>query len=185
MTDVRIVTADDLCRAAQGVLDAQLQGLIEALGFDTPTDGTKAYAKPKAWAQVPTLSALQAAALPVGAVTSSGTVGKPRKSSLGYDADWRIQVGIFDRGRDYDDTASRARTWAALIRAVLVLNPTLGGVATATTWVGETYRQFPQTSAARTLGGCAVDFDVTARNVLDLGAINPIVLSTPSTLTVR
>lgn len=185
MSDIRIVTADDLCRGAQTVLAAQLPALITALGLDTPAAGQKAFAAPSTWVQVPTLEALQAASMPAGAITSTGTVGPPRKSTLGTDADWRIRVGVFDRGSNYDETASRARTWAALIRAALVLQPTLGGIATATRWVGEAYRQFPQVNAARTLGGCSVDFDVTARNVVDLGAIAPVVLTTGSTLTVR
>lgn len=183
---VRIVTADDLCRAAQQVLTQQLPGLLTELGL-TGDDVPRAdrYEEPKTWAQVPTLEALQAASTPAAAITSTGTVGEPRRSSLGYDATWRIRVGIFDRGHDYDNTAARARTWAALVRAVLVLNPTLGGVATSTRWVGETYRQFPQVGAARTLGGCAVDVDVTARNVIDLGPLDPSVLTTQSDLTVR
>lgn len=187
---VRIVTADDLCHGAQEVLAATLPGLIEALGLNEAQGAEKAYTAPTTWAQVPTLTALQSANLPAGAITSSGIVGAPRKSSLGYDATWRVTVGVFDRGGDYHVTARRVRTWAALVRAAVLTAPSLGGVASGVRWVGETYRQYPQAQVARTLGGCAVDFDVDARNVVDTAALTlpgpgPVVLSTEHTLTVR
>lgn len=186
--ELRLITADDLCAGAQTVLAAQLEALIEALGLD---EGRRPYLVPKTWDQVPTLEAVQKALGPnraAGAITSTGLVGTPRTSRSGIDATWLIRVGIFDRGSDYNVTAERVRTWAALVRAVMLHNPTLAGVATGVRWVAETYRNYPQKEVARTLGGCTVDFHVDARNVADLDAILgvlPVVESTFSTVTVR
>lgn len=185
MTEPRIVTADDLCDAVEAVQRAGLPVLIEQLGLDQAQGAEKAYTVPSTWAQVPTLTALQSAILPAAAVTSSGIVGAPVRRTTGWDATWRITVGMFDRGDDYHVTAGRVRTWAALVRAVGIANPTLGGIASGVRWAGETYRQYPQANVARTLGGCAVDFDVDVRNVADLGSLAPLVGAPQSSLTVR
>lgn len=185
---LRLLTADDLCTGADTVLTAALPTVLEALGLDEPDGGRAAFTPPANWTQVPTLEALQAAVMPAGAVTTTGITGTPRRSSTGTDATWRIRVGMFDRGRDYNETANRIRTWAAIIRAVITMNPTLGGVASGSRWVGETYRQLPQVGVARTLGGCSVEFDVDARNVMDLSELDgvvPVVNSTHPHVTVR
>lgn len=172
---MRLVTADDLCLAAGQVLSTGLPPLIEALGLDVDTADGRRFKVPAKWDQVPTLEALTSAQMPAGAITSRGIIGEPRRSSLGVDATWRVIVGVFDRGGDYNQTASRTRTWAALVRGVLLANPTLDGVASGVGWAAESYRQFPQVSAARTLGGCAVEVNVTARNVADLGDATQLV----------
>lgn len=167
---IRLITADDLCAGAESVLTAQLPDLLTALGLDVAQGSEKAYQKPKTWAQIPRFEVLQTANMPAGAITSTGVVGTPRTRSLGTDATWRISVGVFDRSGDYNTTAHRVRTWAALVRAVMLRNPTLGGVASGVRWVGESYRLAAEKGSARTLGGCQVDFDVDARNVVDLDA---------------
>lgn len=182
----RLITADDLCTAASTVLVATLPDLIEALGLADPDD-TKPFTMPTTWTQVPTLEALQSAQFPAAAVTSTGIVGQPTESSSGVDAEWLIRVGIFDRGTDYNDTAHRVRTWAALARAALLRNRTLGGVASGLRLVEETYRNRPQVGAARTIGGCSVGVRVTARNITDLGdlEVGPLVETTHPTVLKR
>ncbi|MDI6911479.1 hypothetical protein [Nocardioides sp.] len=181
----RLVTADDVCTGAETVLVAALPVLIEALGLDEPAD-TKPFVMPTTWSQVPTLEALQSARFPAAAVTTTGTVGDTRESSTGVDAEWLVRVGMFDRGADYNDTAHRIRTWAALIRAGLLRHRTLGGIASGLRLAGESYRNLPQTSAARTLGGCTVDVRVKVRNIADLADLTaPVVKSTDSALTVN
>lgn len=188
---LRLITADDLCTGTQTVLKAQLGALIEALGLDERPRPEKPFTVPKVWNQIPVLEAIQSANVPAAAITSTGIVGTPRKSrnpdgSDRIDATFLVRVGIFDRGSDYNVTAHRVRTWAALVRAVMLRNPTLGGVASGVRWVSETYRQFPEKGVARTLGGCSVDFHVDARNVADLTELDgvlPIVESTFSTVT--
>lgn len=175
------LSADDLCEAVEAILIEHLPAL--AASRDLSPVAT--------WDQLPTADALAAAVLPAGAITCPGLTGPSARRSGGYDATWRIAVGVFDRGATYRETATKTRTWAAVIRQVLVQHPTLGGLASGLAWVGEEYAERPERSSARTLGGCAVAFDVTARNVIDLNPYSlvtpggPIVTSTFNTVTVR
>lgn len=177
-----LLSADDLCTGVQAILAAKLPGLAASKGL-TPV--TK-------WDQLPTTLALQAANLPAGAISSPGLATVPVRLTTGYDATWQLEVAVFDRGRDYNETASKVRDWAAVVRQVLVQNPTLGGVAATLKWVGESYAQLPDRSAARTIGGCSVLVNVTARSVIDIAPYAPpdqpglpVVESTQSTITVR
>lgn len=179
-----LVTADDLCTAAEAVLREHLEPLATARGLE----------KVRTWEQLPTLEALTTANLPAIAVTSPGLSAPASRRSTGYDATWRIVVGGFVRGNTFTETAGRVRDWAAVIRQVMVQHPTLGGVATGLSWVGEEYVERPERSSARTLGGCAVAFDVTARDVIDHdvyvppdqpGSVRPVVEATHSTITIR
>lgn len=180
-----LLSADELCAAAEAVLREHLQPLATSRGLE----------KIRTWEQLPTLEALTTANLPAVAVTSPGLADRPTRRSSGYNAPWRIVVGAFVRGTSFTETAGRVRDWAAVIRQVMVQHPTLGGVATGLEWVGEEYVERPERSSARTLGGCAVAFDVTARNVIDSepyvppdqpgGGDRPVVQATHSTVTIR
>lgn len=190
----RLVTADDLCVAAESTLRTHLPAVIAQLGWDPAAVAEleaaarfTPFVAPKAWAQVPTLEALTTANFPAGAVTSPGLVDVPVRTGrwgTGHNATWRISVGIYDRGGSYDETATRVRKWAGLVRATLLNNPTLGGVASSLMWRGEEYRQITVQRAARTLGGCAVAFDVTSENVVDL-TDDPSVTSASPTVLVK
>lgn len=165
----RLITADDLCVAAAEILAEHLPAVVAAMGWDE--DSVAPLAPVTTWEQVPTLEALTAAEMPAGAVTSPGLAETPTRRERGrHDAVWRISVGVYDRGDDYHETARRVRRWAAAVRATLLEHRTLNGVADGVWWRGEEYRQKPNAGAARTLGGCAVAFDVKAANVIDLGS---------------
>ncbi|MEJ7846435.1 MAG: hypothetical protein WKF93_12400 [Acidimicrobiales bacterium] len=167
MIEPRIITADDLCRAAENILRTNLHPLVEALALEDFEEITD-------WAQVPTMEAVAHADTPTGAISSPGLVDAPVRKAHGvYDATWRVVVSVFDRDEDYNATAARTRQWAALVRALLIDNPSLGGVASSLTWVGEDYAERPRKDEARTFGGCAVAFDVTAKNVAELGSGDP------------
>jgi hypothetical protein len=176
-----LLTANDLCAAMEAILADKLSGLAGSRGLDPVTT----------WHQLPTSDALSTANLPAGAITSPGLTDEPVRRSTGFDATWRVVVGVYDRGRDYAETAKKVRDWAAVVRQVAIQNPTLGGVASGLVWVGEEYAELPERSSARTLGGCAVAFDVTARNVIDSkpytdpATTDPVVTSTHRKVTVR
>lgn len=194
---LRLVTADHVAAAAEQTLRDQIPTLIASLGWDVDATDPEApeadplfprpakkLTAPKAWDQVPTLDALTTATFPAGAITSPGLTNPPTKKGWDrYDATWRLSVAVYDRGGSYDDTASRVRSWAALIRAALALNPGLNGLSQSLIWVGEEYRLLPQKGAARTIGGCAVAVDVTVENVMNFAA-GPLATSVHSSLTV-
>ncbi len=180
----RLITADTVCSAAQGILTTHMADVATSLGLD---QAPAPLGTVRAWDQVPTLEALTTANFPAGAITSPGLVTAPTRRGTwgtGHDATWRLVVGIYDKGGSFNETAHRVRTWAALIRATLLLHPSLGGLASSLSWVGEEYRQITERKSSRTIGGCAVAFDVTVDNVIDPAA-GPLVLSTQPTTTVR
>lgn len=185
----RLITADTLCVAAEETLREHLPTVIELLGLHT-SDNPRVvapYVTPKQWDQVPSAEAIETSPLPAGRISSPGLVERPLRVGTwgtGHNATWRVSVGIYDRGRSYDETASRTRTWAALVRATMLAHPTLGGVASSLMWAGEEYRNIARPDAARTFGGCAVAFDVTADNVVDLSVPNPVG-STSTTVSVK
>ena len=181
----RLMTVDDLAAGMSTVLAETLPDLIDAFGLNVAQGGEKPYTAPATWTQIPRLEVLQAADMPAGAIASSGTVGTPTTRRTGVDATWRLSVAVFDRGQDHNVTARRVRTWAALVRAVGLRNPTLGGVASGVRWVSESYRLASDRGAARTLGGCQVDFDVDARNVVDVEAWQPVTSPQAPDITVR
>lgn len=183
---MRLITADDVCKALEVSIAAFLPLVIEA------QDWAEQLQQVRSWTQVPTEDALDEADLPAGRVTSPGLTGPPaRNEDGGLDATWRVSAGMYDRGDDYDETAATIRKWAAAIRAAALADVTLGGVVESLTWVGEDYARRPERTSARTLAGCAVAFDVTVHNVVELpippsgGGEAPIVLTTHRTITVH
>ncbi|SDC46148.1 hypothetical protein [Nocardioides lianchengensis] len=182
MSTATVRGADDLCVAVENLLREKLPVLVEVLGLEDR------YKPVKEWQQLPTIEALASARFPAVAITSPGLTGPPTysRASDAWTATWRIAVGIYDRGRDHDDTQARVRDWCSFIRTVCLVNRSLGGVATGVTWVGEEYRLVPQKDKARTFAGGAVALDVTASGLFDLGAdVLPTVLSTHPSLSVR
>lgn len=189
---LRLVSADDFCRGVQEVLAAQLPDLVQTLiEREVPIAGEVLaagdYPAVKEWQQVPALQAFNAANFPSAAVTSPGTVSTPQKTGQGYDGTWRVLVGIYDRGADYAQTQRKARVWAALMRAVLLRpgNRSLGGVADGVRWAGEQLDRINNKNSARTIGVAVLSVDVTARNVVDLSGLDPIVTSTSVSVTAR
>lgn len=182
MTGARVISADDVCTAAEEVLKAGLPKLLELLGVENVYKGIRE------WQQLPTSEALATANFPAIAIASPGLTGTPTRDGQGrYRATWRLAVGVYDRGKDHNDTQARVRDWCSFIRTVLLTNRRLGPLdAESVIWAGEEYRLVPGRAQARTFGGGAVAVDVTVPNVLDLGmAGGPLVLTTNPTLTVR
>lgn len=181
---MKLVTADDVCLGLKAALVADLANVVESKGWDDLKPVTD-------WDQVPDLAAISKAKLPAGAITSPGLVRPPVRTEDGWNATWRVVAGVYDRGLNHDDTASRIRRWAAAVRGVGLANQSLGGVAASVAWVSEVYAQRPEKTAARTIGGCAVAFDVQVLEATVLpitlpGAPPvPTVTHTESVITVR
>lgn len=181
---MRVVTGDDVASAVETVLTRDMPRMIEAMGLAgyLLADGF-----PGGWTQVPRLSALSTADLPAGAICTPGWVDVPTRRRFGdYDATWRVVAGVVDRGEDYDDTARRTRLWAGVIRATLVANPSLDGLASSLRLASEvTDGEYNDRAASRTLGGCAVGVDVMVENVVDLTGLDlsgPPFVSDPPTV---
>jgi hypothetical protein len=165
-----------VCGAIEQVLRDHLHATVAAAQWAPPAAGGDL--RPvDAWHHVPTLDALSSAEYPAGAIESPGLAAQPvQTSATTWDATWVVVVGVYDRGFDHDDTASRVRRWAAAVRATVLAHRDLGGLARTVTWTGEAYAQRPDRRDARGLGGCAVTFTVTVPNAVELPVASP---STP------
>ena len=161
--DGPIVTADEVCRDVEACLRKHLPELAAAAELQAV----------KQWQQVPTEEALSNADVPGIAITIPGLTDAPTRDIKGVKAVWRVAVAAYDRGEDYADTTRRTRTWAALIRAVLVRHLAAdSALVHEVAWVGEEYALAPA-AAARTLGGGAVAVDVTVREAVGLPRRSP------------
>lgn len=152
-----IVTADELCQRVEAVLREHLPPLLKAADLKPIVE----------WQQVPTEAALSTANLPAAAITTPGLAEPPTRDIRGVNFTWRLVAGVYDRGTSYADTARRTRTWAALLRTVLVQH-LADDLIREVRCAGEEYALQPEKDAARTLGGCAVAIDVDVRTVTRL-----------------
>lgn len=176
-----ILSVDELCVAAEATLKTALPPLLELL------DRTD-LGRIKEWQQLPDIQAISTANTPAAAITSAGLTGSPTYSRATdtYAATWRLAIGIYDRGKNHAETQKHVRDWCACIRLALQGNPTLGGFASAVTWIGEEFDLIPNRDSARTVAIGAVAVDVTAR-MLAPGHLEvfPVVESTFPVVTVH
>lgn len=181
----RLVVIHDVLEAWKGILDEHMPQVAAQLGWTNGSSGLDNAGKVRDWKIAPNPESIEAAGTPNGAMFSPGLVNEPRKNGdRSHDAWWQIVAAVYDHGRDYDDTQLRVQRWAALIRAVTLRNPSFGGLVKRTNWVGEEYDVDANGKrAARTLGGCAVAFQVHLENVVDLTTARPVTRTT-STVTV-
>lgn len=195
MTDIPILSVDELCKAAETTLKAALPAYLALPDVQAWLgDSASRYGEIKTWQQLPTIEALSAATFPAIAITSPGLTEPPRRvrSRNVYECTWRIGIGIYDRGRDHEDTQAKARKWAAIVRSVMLRNQTLGGVAERIDWAGEEYRPLRGRNEgrgqARTIGGSAVALDVQAdvpiHGIIPAGLL-PVAETTIPTLAVE
>lgn len=159
-----ILTAGETCVAVENTLRVWLPVALTAMGVGDDDN----MSAPKTYRQVPTLDALREAAFPTIGITSPGFAAPPERDEDGnLRIVWRIFVGAYLRGDDYEQTQANTRNYAAAISTVLVQQATLLGFASGTTLVSEDYE--PIDDGARTLGGAVIEVLVAvddARNDL-------------------
>lgn len=194
-----ILSVDQLCAAAETTLKAAMPDIVATPAFqELLGENAEKYYDPaliQTWQQLPTIEAIATAKLPAVAITSPGLVDEPvySRSSRLYEVKWRLAIGIYDRDKstDHSATQARVRNWVAILRTALQSQPTLGGVATGLTWTGEEYSLLPNRNQARTAAAGAVSIDVKAQvpHHTNLGSISgtggPLVLTTHPTLSVE
>jgi hypothetical protein len=178
----RLVVVHDVLKTWQTILDEHMPQVAAQMGWTNGREGLENAGKVRDWKVAPNAEAIEAAGTPNGAMFSPGLVDEPRKNGdRTHDAGWQIVAAVYDHGLDYDDTQLRVQRWAALIRAVTLTHPSLGGLVERTNWVGEDYDvDTGGNRNARTLGGCAVAFQVRLTDVVDLSTPRPVTRTTSS-----
>lgn len=137
----------------------------------------------RSWDAVPSQDALESASLPAGAVTVPGLVEDPVRKADHYEGVYRLAVGVYCRGANYTDTKRRAGRWSACLRSCVQANRGLGlppGTVRSVTLRTEVSTVGGRNTASRTLGGCAVQWDVAIPDLMDLLVRPPVDANTPA-----
>lgn len=91
--------------------------------------------------------------LPKIIVICPGLSDPPRAEGTGdYRATWNLGVAVLVSAKDEQSTRALAQFYAAVVRAILLQRPSLGGKATGVTWQDEQYDEFePDAGSTRSL----------------------------------
>ena|ERR1017187_9784368 len=93
------------------------------------------------------------------------TVGTPQSFTAGVRAQWRVNVMVFVYGsKDWQETQALTYAYATCVRALILQQRGLGGIAQTTSWEGEEYLE-GEHSSTRTTGIAHITFVVTIGNV--------------------
>ena len=103
--------------------------------------------------------------MPCCVIVAPGLLQEPERRGGNTIATWAVSVGCVVSGQDRENTFDLAEMYAAAVRAAVVQNPSLGGFATATDWIGERYDDIPN-EMLRTLAAGSVQFAVQVYNAI-------------------
>jgi hypothetical protein len=105
--------------------------------------------------------------LPGVLVVSPGMTGRPSREGDGtYRALFGVVVGIVSTASTKQATNFNNKLYAAAARAILLQQPSLGGIASAVDWIDESYDETPD-DAERSLAVATLAFDVEIQNVVN------------------
>lgn len=105
--------------------------------------------------------------IPSCVIVSPGILEEPENHGGLAIARWALSIGCVVSGRDLESTFNLVEMYAAAVRAAVVQNPSLGGFATASDWLGERYDEIP-TDMLQTLAAGSVQFAVEVQGAVDL-----------------
>lgn len=135
------------------------------------------YPTPKSYMRVPIFDRWPEHKLPGVVIASPGLGSTPTKMRGGYYAHWAIGVAYVVSGRTEDSARKQAKEVGALIRAILVQEPSLHGFARGTDWVDETYDELP-IRMRRNMSSAEETFSVEVGPVVDPGEL-PLMVGGP------
>lgn len=107
--------------------------------------------------------------MPSCVIVAPGLIEEPTKHRGLYITRWAVAVGAAVSGQDRESTFDLSELYAAALRSLVMQNPSLGGFATATDWMGERYDDIPN-DMSRTLAAGTVQFSVEVQGALDASA---------------
>lgn len=122
-------------------------------------------------------------------VSVPGTASVPEIFQDSIRAEYRIEIMIFVYGtKDWQETEAITQAYATAVRATIVQNKNLMGLATTTRWEGEEYLE-GEHSSTRTTGLARLLFTATIGNVMSMNKGLPLpqyaptgAISSPTTL---
>lgn len=116
--------------------------------------------------------------VPMVSVTCPGMADQPTRHGDGkYTARWAVGVVALTSAATEDDTRRLSRVYAGLIRAVLLQEPSLHGLARSVTWTDESYDEL-DVKRRRNLSTAELTFIVEVDGVVDANEL-PLMPSGP------
>jgi hypothetical protein len=120
------------------------------------------------------------ARLPCVQVVCPGMADQPVRDTDGYRASWQVNVFVVVSARDRPATRQLRSVWEDAIGWCVMQNRSLGGIATAVDWLGESSSDVPiEDGDERTLQGTVCVFSVEIPDVLDPNAGPAIFIPDP------
>jgi len=160
MAQITIPTVIDAWQVEEAVistLEPRLAYYMTQLGYPAPRSYTRATSFDK----------FPEDQLPTIIVSCPGLNDQPRRAGDGsYLVDWFVGVGAMVEARTEDDTRKAARKVAALIRAIILQQPSLGGFADGVTWLNENYDQL-ELPKRRSLASAELEFSIRVAGVVN------------------
>jgi hypothetical protein len=105
--------------------------------------------------------------LPGILVVCPGVTGRPSMEGSGhYRAPFGVVVGVINSANTKFATNVNNKLYAAAVRAIMVQKPSLGGVASGTEWIDESYDETPE-DAERDLAVATLSFTIELDGVVN------------------
>ena len=161
--------ADNLADAARDQLAERLPQLIAA-DAAAQSAGLRV---PTTYQQTVNAAALSTASYPAVAVAVPGTTADAVLVDGHWDTSWSLEVGVFDRGRDYNDAQARRGLWSRLLASAIMSRPSLGGISTGIEGFSVDSIVNGDKTTARTVSFSVVTFTVHTLTDLDFAAEPP------------
>jgi hypothetical protein len=134
-----VIDADTIEAAAKATLKAWLSAHLAIQERRKGLDACSV-TRPRSWPTVSEFDPEPHEQLPSVVIVSTGTTGAPVPDGQGrYSATWRLEIAVAVAGAKEDDARRLASMYVAAVRSALVQNQSLGGIASATRWVGDEY----------------------------------------------
>jgi hypothetical protein len=148
---------------AWDVETAVIETLIPRLNYYAAGMG---YAIPRSVSRVNSFVKEDEKQLPAVIVICPGLSDTPdKRGDRSYTARWLVGVGVVVSARKEEEARKMSRDYGALIRAILLQQPSLGRFARSTDWIDESYDNLEQ-STHRSLQTAEVMFHVEVENVV-------------------
>ncbi len=162
-----VITAGDIRGGLKTVLTASLPSVITAV-CNQKSISPSLVPPPAAWGGPTDPSALPAGtSVPLGVISAPGTTRDPVKRGNGdYELQWDAGVGLISSHPDSETGQRLSEIYGAAIRACILQNGSLGGVADSVRWVDESNEETAWNSG-QSVWAATVIFAVTCVAVVD------------------
>lgn len=106
--------------------------------------------------------------LPTVIIVSPGLDGDPMQEGDGrYRAIWRMHVGVVVSTSSQVQTGYIAKLMGAAVRAIVLQQSRLGGIASGMEWYDESYDDLPDDDVSRSLGAATLSFRIEVDDVIN------------------